>query len=117
MKSLQHFIKEYKVEDTVLKNGYAGELKGFKIYRKGKPLFKTKREVAHSQRAELLETIITKINAERVGTKYKPVTPIMIAVKLKGITTGDLVGFVKLCTQAKSFGQCFFGKLKKKEKN
>lgn len=72
---------------------------------------------AHSQRAELLETIITKINAERVGTKYKPVTPIMIAVKLKGITTGELVGFVKLCTQAKSFGQCFFGKLKKKEKN
>ena len=79
--------------------------------------FREVEKKANSQRAELLETIITKINAERVGTKYKPVTPIMIAVKLKGIPTGELVGFVKSCQQSKSFGQCFFGKLKKKEKN
>jgi hypothetical protein len=71
------------------------------------------KKVFNSQRAELLETIITKINQERVGTKWKPVTPVQIAVKLKGIKTGELVGFVKTCTQSDNFSKCFWGKLKK----
>lgn len=68
----------------------------------------------NSQRAELIETIISRINKERVGTKWKPLSPIAVAIKLKGVKTGRLVGFVKECSDSKSFGACFFGQLKKK---
>lgn len=67
-----------------------------------------------SQRAELMHTIIHTINKQREGTKYKPVTPVQIGVKLKHMSTSDMVGFVKECQQARNFSECFWYKLKKK---
>jgi len=67
-----------------------------------------------SQRAELMHTIISTINKEREGTKFKPVTPVQIGVKLKHMSTSDMVGFVKECKQARNFSEYFWYKLKKK---
>ncbi len=78
-----------------------------------KPMFNTV-VVASSEWNELIGIICDKINAGRVGTIYKPVTPGMIVKKVKGFKTNDLRDFVKECDKTTCFSKCFYGKLKKK---
>ena len=79
-------------------------------YKKQEPLKKERT----SERAELIKKFLFSINAERKGTKYKPMTAQGVAIKLAHIPTEDLYFCLKSCQQAKSFGWCFFGMLKTK---
>jgi hypothetical protein len=69
---------------------------------------------ARNEWAELIGIIVDKINAGRVGTKYKPVTTGIILKKLKGFDTNTLRDFVKECDKSTCFSQYFYGKMKKK---
>lgn len=71
-----------------------------------------------SERGELLTEILNEINKERVGTKYKPLSIKLLAIKLGHIPTKD---FYRLMSEArdyrnrgKSYGQYVFGAIKVK---
>lgn len=65
-----------------------------------------------SERAELIKQFHESINAERKGTKWKPLSAGYIAVRLAGIPTADLYFLLKSCEQGDSFGKVFFGSIK-----
>jgi hypothetical protein len=72
-----------------------------------------------TERGLLLTEITDTINAERKGTKWKPVTIKQVAVKvghLKEIS--DLTFLLSICKDSKrrcgSFSKCFYGSLKVK---
>lgn len=70
-----------------------------------------------SKRACLINQIVNQINFERIGTKFKPVKYIQIAMKLpKEITEHDIEYTISICKDYKnrngSFSKCFFGCLK-----
>lgn len=67
-----------------------------------------------SERQEIVKGFVEAINSERIGTKYKPVNPKMVAIKLAEtkMTKSELYWFLKKCQNATSFGKCFFGSLK-----
>ena len=69
---------------------------------------------ARNEWGELIGQIVDKINAGRVGTKYKPVTTGIILKKVKGFDTNQLRDFVTECKKSTCFSQCFYGKLKRK---
>lgn len=66
----------------------------------------------NSERADLIQQFLLKVNQGREGTKYKPMTARGIAVKLGHIPTKDLYFFIKKCEQSKCFSKCFWGSLK-----
>jgi len=68
---------------------------------------------ANSERAEMLEKFLTKMNPDRIASGYKPITPARIGVMLAHVPTSDLFPFFKECEQAKSFGALFHWKLRK----
>lgn len=70
---------------------------------------------AKNEWGELIGEIVDKVNAGRVGTKYKPVTTGIILKKVKGFDTNTLRDFVKSCTQSGCFSKCFYGKLKSRK--
>lgn len=69
-----------------------------------------------SFRESLINEFIERINKERIGTKYKPVTAKGIALKINMNPflkqSWQLESFLKQCKRAKSFGSCFYGSLK-----
>lgn len=74
---------------------------------------KPKHSNVKSERADLIRQFTDGINAERVGTKWKPVSPRGVAIKLGHIKSkSDLYYFLKKCQNAESFGKMFFGCLK-----
>lgn len=79
-------------------------------------LFKIEKPKALSERSELLSLFLEEINKERKGTKYQPVTPKFLAIKLSHIPTKDLYYLKSICLDSKnrtgSFSKCFFGSLK-----
>jgi hypothetical protein len=75
---------------------------------------KREEKKSRSERAELIEKILSRLNREREGTPYKALPLMAVVVKLKGVKTKELYGFIKECEQSRSFSMCFFGKLKKK---
>ena len=82
----------------------------FTKYKTPELLKKEKR----SERGDFITEFTNRINAERKGTKYKPITTRGVAVKLGKIPTEDLYYLMNICKQGKSFGQVFFGSLKVK---
>ena len=76
--------------------------------------FQIQKTTAKSEWSELIGEIVDKINEQRKGTIYKPVTPGLIAKKVKGFETNSLRDFVKKCKGSGCFSKCFFGVLKKK---
>ncbi len=67
----------------------------------------------NSERSEIISQFVEGINIERLGTKWEPITPRVVAVKLGHIKNkSDLYYFLKKCQNADSFGRCFFGCLK-----
>lgn len=76
------------------------------------------RSKATSERASLLEEILTEVNSERRGTKYKPLTAKLLGIKLAHMSTTDLY---YLISQAKdyqrrhgSFSKYLFGSIRVK---
>jgi len=71
---------------------------------------------ANSERGLIIEDILREINKERVGTKYKPMTPKLLAIKVSHVPLKDLYSFHSECKDYKSrngsYGKCFFGRLK-----
>ncbi len=68
---------------------------------------------ANSERADLIGRFHTRLNAERRGTKYKPLSVKFVAVKLGHLSVSDLYFFYKRCSEGE-FGKIFFGALKNK---
>jgi hypothetical protein len=61
---------------------------------------------------ELIQKFTDRLNQERAGTKYKPLTVAAVAVKLSRIPTADLHAFHKQCEAANSFSRYFWWALK-----
>lgn len=61
-----------------------------------------------SERSELLEKFLTRLNNARVGTKYKPLTLIGLNRLIRHIPTSQLYPFYKDCERAKNFSAYFF---------
>ena len=68
-----------------------------------------------NKRQDLIKMFVDKINAQRVGTKYRPVTGRGIAMKLAHVKTNDLYQFYRSCeenTGKTGFSGAFYSKLK-----
>lgn len=76
-------------------------------------------KVYKNWRTPFIDEIVQYINEERVGTKYKPVTPRWIAIKTAHFKTGqDFHFIISIAKDAKrrgdSFSKVFFGSIKAK---
>jgi len=80
--------------------------KAFKNYRAEKV------KAARSKRDDFISRFQERINAERLGTKFKPLTARVVALKVSHLTIQDLDYFWKQCDKADNFGKVFFGSLK-----
>jgi hypothetical protein len=69
---------------------------------------------ARNERDELLMKFQAKINEERKGTEYKPMSFMAIKIKLTHLDDWDLKMFYETCNNSLNFSRCFFGKLKVK---
>ena len=68
-----------------------------------------------NERQAILAEALEKINRDRVGTKYKPMTGKGIAMKVAHVSTPDLKDFLMQCGKYKGgFSKCFFGSLRVK---
>ena len=74
--------------------------------QKGKP---------RSEREELLELFLHRLNAARILENYPKLTHGRLAKALQGVPTGDLYPFYKQCDQARHFSRFFWWSLKPKE--
>lgn len=68
---------------------------------------------ANSERAEVIEKFLNRINPGRTAAGYKPITPARIGIMLAHVPTPDLHAFYKECDQANNFGALFHWKLRK----
>ena len=65
-----------------------------------------------SERQELIQRFVDKVNVERVGTKFKPVIWRQINGLVAQVKIGDLYWLYKECERGDSFSKNFFGILK-----
>lgn len=65
-----------------------------------------------SERQELIQRFVDKINLERVGTRFKPVIWQQINGLVAHVKMGDLYWLFKECERGDSFSKKFFGILK-----
>lgn len=65
-----------------------------------------------SERQELIQRFVDKLNLERVGTKWRPVTARQINVLVSFLPVRDLYWLYSKCERAPSFSKKFFGVLK-----
>lgn len=79
----------------------------FDLERYTKPTTK-----ANSERAELLEKFLNRLNPPRVEAGYKPLSAARLGMMLAHVPTEDLYPFYRECEQAKSFGKLFHYKLR-----
>ena len=72
----------------------------------------------NNKRQFVLSLIKEEIDNERIGTKYKPVYPKALAVKVAHLKIPDLEYMHSICkdykTRKGSYSKCFFGALKNK---
>jgi len=68
------------------------------------------------ERSYYIRMFMEKINAGRVGTKYKPLSFVGVQQKLKHLSDFDVKWFYYECEKAKcGFSKCFFGALKERK--
>ena len=68
-----------------------------------------------NQRQLLIKDFLDRLNQERIGTEWKPLTAKAVAIKVAHLSDFDLKYFYKKCSDYKgSFGRAFFGCLKDK---
>ena len=70
------------------------------------------KEIAKHPRFKILDILHKRINEERKGTKYKPLTVRAIAVKTAHLSLEDLDYLLKRCQQSSNFSKVFFGSLR-----
>lgn len=71
------------------------------------------KSTANSERAMIVGDILERLNTERIGTKWKPLTARAVAIKVGHVPTNELRDFYKACTIADcGFSKAFFGRLK-----
>lgn len=61
-----------------------------------------------TERGSLLTAFCERLNQDRLGTVYKPLTLGYIANLLSVYKTGDLHVLLRKCNEAKSFSKCFW---------
>ena len=64
------------------------------------------------ERQELIQRFVDKINLERVGTKFKPVTWKQVNGLVRILKEKDLYWLFKRCEETSSFSKKFFGVLR-----
>src|SRR5574343_2112335 len=78
--------------------------------------FVIKKSKITNERQAVISDFVEEINAERIGTKWKPITPRAVAIKLSHVDLDDLYAFLSMCRDYKnrkgSFSKAFFGALK-----
>ncbi len=72
------------------------------------------KELVKHPRFKLLDIALKRINQERQGTKYKPMTMKLLGIKTSLLSTDDLDYLIKVSQQSGNFSRLFFGLLKKK---
>jgi hypothetical protein len=65
-----------------------------------------------SERQELIQRFVDKINLERIGTEFQPVIWKQINGLVALIKIADLYWLYKICESRDSFSKAFFGILK-----
>lgn len=65
-----------------------------------------------NERQYVLSMFVEEINKARQSTKYKPLPPSAIAVKLSHIKTKELYEFYSVCKDANCFSKKFWFELK-----
>ena len=58
---------------------------------------------ANSKRASLIEPFVTRLNASRKGTKYKPLSAGFYSSKMSHIKTEDLHAHYEMLNKSKNF--------------
>jgi len=72
---------------------------------------------ATSERAELIERFVTKLNNSRIAGNYKPLPPAFYATKMKLIPTDELHAFYKELDNSKNFCALWWYKCCPKKKS
>jgi len=67
-----------------------------------------------NQRQEIIQSFVDKINRDRQGSKYPPVSWSQINGQLRAYAETDLLAMFKSCEEAKCFSSLFWWKLKNK---
>lgn len=79
---------------------------------------KSEKKKINSERAEILCQILAGINDERIGTKWKPISGRLLAIRLSHIPTKDLYFLLSQGKDYKarngSFGKFLWGSIKVK---
>lgn len=73
---------------------------------------RTKTPRGASERQELVQRFTDKINAERMGTKWKPVSWGQVNGLVRHLKEQDLYWLLGQCEKSESFSKKFFGVLK-----
>lgn len=73
---------------------------------------KAAKEFFKHPRHKLLDEMVKRINADRVGTKYKPLSVKIIGIKTAHLGIDDLGFLLKRMQQSMFPGKVFFGSLK-----
>jgi hypothetical protein len=71
---------------------------------------------ANSERAELLERFVTRLNNSRIAGGYKPLGPKFYATKMALIPTDELHMFYKELDSSKNFSALWWWKCNPKKK-
>jgi hypothetical protein len=76
------------------------------------PTVVQKKSGARSERDELLDKFLDKLNSARVSGGFAPLSHPRVAKLLKGMDTQAMYALYRECDQAKSFGGLFWFKVK-----
>lgn len=75
------------------------------------------RSKATSERAELIEKFLSRLNPPRIADGFKPLTPARLGAMLAHVPTEDLWPFYRSCEQANSFSRFFHWSLRPRDKS
>jgi hypothetical protein len=78
------------------------------------PRLAVDKKLRNDERAQIVGWFTDKINEERLGTKYKPLSPAYIATRVSHVNTDDLRSFYYSAEKAENFSKYFFGCLRVK---
>ena len=80
--------------------------------------FEIKKSKISNKRQTLIKEFVENLNIEREGTKYKPLTSRVVAIKLGHLSEFDLEAFLSMAKDYKnrkgSFSKYYWGTLKNK---
>lgn len=65
-----------------------------------------------SERGELIGLFLERLNNDRLGSKYKPLTAARVGMMLRFLKTPDLRAFFRECEYAGNFSKFFWWRFK-----